>query len=90
MVEICTGIYRQIPYNFRIFPNPVMNVLNIEYQEEEKYLVQIVDLMGKIKYCDIKSGPSVIDVSNYPTGLYNIILKNSRTDDQTIFRIIIL
>ncbi len=90
LVETCTGIYRQIPCNFRIFPNPVMNVLNIEYQPDEKYLVQIIDLMGRIKYYDIKSGSSAINVTNYPAGLYNIILKNERTDDHAIIRLIIL
>ena len=73
--------------NLRIFPNPVMNSLNIEllYPISEEIVLEIFDIAGKlvlnerIENCQIKT----IDVSHMDKGNYMLSLKNKNYSTKT-------
>ncbi|MEO1263447.1 MAG: T9SS type A sorting domain-containing protein, partial [Bacteroidota bacterium] len=71
---------------FAVFPNPVINVLNIEaaaFEKEEELVVEIFDANGKILYRKnsfIGDGNQLIkidEVSDFMAGNYFLVLKTS-------------
>ncbi|MFL2578633.1 MAG: T9SS type A sorting domain-containing protein [Parvicellaceae bacterium] len=68
--------------DFKIFPNPTSNQLNIDGPNEE-YALKILNIQGQLFYeMNNIQGHQKIDVSNYPSGLYFIKLIYSN-DKQT-------
>jgi len=73
-------------FSINIYPNPASNFFNIEVLEHEKYLMNVLDLNGKI----IETRPLIehstkIDISNYYSGTYFIILTNNSKSIQESF-----
>ena len=68
----------RVESNYKIFPSPTSNYLNLEGTKED-YSLQILNIQGQIFY-EIKNinGNQKLDVSNLPCGLYvlNIINDN--------------
>ena len=58
--------------NFKIFPSPTSNYLNLEGPKED-YSLQILNIQGQLFYeLNNVNGHQNIDVSNFPSGLYFI------------------
>jgi len=69
--------------DFKIFPNPASNQLNIDGLNEE-YALKILNIQGQLFYeMNNIQGHQKIDVSNYPSGLYFINVNNNK-GNQTI------
>jgi hypothetical protein len=64
---------------FYLQPNPVNEILNINYTENSNYNVAIIDINGRILKKYINS-PSIIDVSNFENGIY---ILQFQTDEKT-------
>lgn len=67
---------KKLDYNINIFPNPVINNLKINVQEDINYNIKILNSDGKL--IDVyynKIGNTNVDMNNYSSGLYfvNII-----------------
>lgn len=85
-----TGIIELSNYNlFQVYPNPVRNELQIDFQSPSQFIdVSIYDINGKlidIKMVNSKSHIQ-IDYSNFENGVYILRLRNNET---TFFRKII-
>lgn len=95
LIDVCgcnnetlsTGNIEQNTFNFLIFPNPVSDIISIEFEslEAKKVKIQIVDLMGKIliqESIDTIVGENryKIDVNLLVKGVYfvNILNANGR------------
>jgi len=64
----------------KIYPNPVRDVLNLEYQSNLQARLQIFNLSGQIVFEGQLNPNSLaqIDVSDYSSGLYQLKLTNER------------
>ena len=60
-----------------VYPNPVIDVLKFEHRVIGT--VQIVDITGKTVYKSIVNS-NKINVSHFPAGVYQIVLKNKNHD----------
>ncbi|MBN2727817.1 MAG: T9SS type A sorting domain-containing protein [Bacteroidales bacterium] len=57
--------------SIRIFPNPARNNLNIEFEQENDYFVQIFDISGKlVLQKQLNRGENQIEVSLLKSGMY--------------------
>ena len=66
--------------NFKIYPNPAQNILNIELQsiDNDQNHIEIYDLSGKQVYSSITSDKNIqVDVSELTQGLYIIKVYNN-------------
>lgn len=79
VVEYLTGIQEQEDRQLKIYPNPVSNILKVEFAAKthgvEDIMVSIYDQPGKLvlqKTLPIGAKPAELDVSALPTGLYII------------------
>jgi len=62
---------------FKLYPNPVVSFVNINFTKPSKYVIQISDLNGKIILTKNTINLSnSIDISNLSAGVYLILLKD--------------
>jgi len=64
-----------------VWPNPAMDILNVEYTEQEGEL-SIIDINGRmILWQKIDKGRNIINISHLPAGFYfyQILLQNQET-----------
>ena len=54
---------------FYFYPNPVSEILNLNYSENSNHRITIIDINGRVLKEHINS-PRVIDVSNFENGIY--------------------
>ena len=65
--------------NFVMYPNPVMNQLNIslDTNQSSMYNLSVIDMMGRIIFQkEIGSTLNTIDVSQMTTGIYNVSIQS--------------
>ncbi len=67
----------------KVFPNPAVNELNINYTLDEEIQIEIVSLEGKsLKELNISKGKYKLDIAGIPAGLY-LIKIHSNSISQT-------
>jgi hypothetical protein len=82
------GIENELSFNFNIYPNPVSDVLNIEYTSKGPVQVQIFSSVGELVYDNkITSGRVNLDLSSLSSGLYTV---NLIGDNQSASRTIVV
>ena len=82
------GIENERSFNFNIYPNPVSDVLNIEYTSKGPVQVQIFSSVGELVYDNkITSGRVNLDLSSLSSGLYTV---NLIGDNQSASRTIVV
>ena len=61
---------------FKIFPNPVVDQLNIEWSMNGQAMMSIFDQTGRlVKQLELKEGQQGIDISDLPNGVYMVKIK---------------
>ena len=81
-------IENELSFNFNIYPNPVSDVLNIEYTSKGPVQVQIFSSVGELVYDNkITSGRVNLDLSSLSSGLYTV---NLIGDNQSASRTIVV
>ena len=82
------GIENELSFNFNMYPNPVSDILNIEYTSNGPVQVQIFSSVGELVYDNkITSGRMNFDTSSLSSGLYTI---NLIGDNQSASRTIVV
>jgi hypothetical protein len=82
------GIENELSLNFSLYPNPVSDILNIEYTSNGPVQAQIFNSVGEIVYDNkITSGRVNLDLSSLSSGLYTI---NLIGDNQSASRTIVV
>lgn len=74
-IHVQSSVFRSgdISYQFKIYPNPVTEILNIQiFPLPEKAIVKILDINGKVWTTSNFVNSENIDVSNLPLGVYVI------------------
>ncbi len=88
-----TGLLLQKPLNvsLSVFPNPVVNHLNVHFESENpgKFCILINDLKGKLMHkldiSETQSFTRLMDLSDYPNGVYILTLCNDAGMKSTKF-----
>ena len=74
---IIGGIENKLCEQFRIFPNPVQNLLSIETNGNTRWSVELTSLKGQVLYtCDVEADIYQLDLSSYPKGVYFITIRS--------------
>lgn len=68
--------------DFSIYPNPTDNLINIQTNKVQYYGCELYNSQGKLI---LESDETTLDISNYPTGIYFIKIKNT---DHTLYKVI--
>lgn len=74
-VSLNTENYGQMVNSFRVYPNPVKDVLNIDFNTNNT-LCEIFDMQGKM-VLKLASGNTQFNVSNLPKGIYTLKITDS-------------
>lgn len=64
---------------FIIYPNPVENLIEIDAKDNNKYAVEIVDVMDRMVYKSTLSKKIIINVSNFSNGIYLVKIFTEKT-----------
>ena len=76
-IGITTSIKEKNTLSFNIYPNPISIQFNMSFQEAENHKIQIFDILGNETFeIETNSTSLKVDVSNYPKGVYFVIVKN--------------
>ena len=80
------GIENELSFNFNMYPNPVSDVLNIEYTSNGPVQAQIFSSVGELVYDNnITSGRVNLDLSSLSSGLYTInLIEDNQSASRTI------
>ncbi len=62
--------------NFKIYPNPVQNILFVNVDKNQNLTLKITDNLGRVLVEKQATG-GYIDVSNLPAGVYNLTISNN-------------
>lgn len=63
--------------NHMIYPNPFNNIITIDFYDEQKHRVEIVDFLGRVIYTSIVQSDTSVDLSKFFNGIYLV-----RVDDK--------
>lgn len=64
---------------YKVFPNPVINSMTIQYGLEDEYFVQITDAQGVVRMTFTGlTGEQTIDVSQLAPAMYTVTLSSSQ------------
>ena len=66
--------------NFMIFPNPVTDVLNFNYESDEKIVIQVLDLLGRNVECDIDYSNNKILFNNIKPSIYMLVVRSNKNE----------
>jgi hypothetical protein len=80
-VSLCTDINEvAISNDFNIYPNPAVSEVKIQFNDADKKLVEIFNVLGKKVYSEnINTNEVLIDLTNFSKGVYIISINNSST-----------
>ena len=62
--------------NYIIYPNPFTNNITIDFYDEQKHRVEIVDFLGRVIYTSTVQSETTVDLSKFLNGIYLV-----RVDD---------
>jgi len=80
------GIENELSFNFNMYPNPVSDVLNIEYTSNGPVQVHIFSSLGELVYDNkITTGRINVDLSSLSSGLYTVnLIEDNQSASRTI------
>lgn len=64
--------------NFKLFPNPATNQINITSINNEHYNLSIIDINGKQVYNDKFTGNKTVDISSLSSGFFIVRISNAK------------
>lgn len=74
-------------WDINVFPNPTEGILTIETEEQAK--IRMSDMAGRIVVeKNIEPGTNTIDLSQFPQGIYNLMLYPEQKTDIKSLRIV--
>lgn len=73
--------------NIKLYPNPSNGIVNIKSNQNDRYSVEIYDLVGNLILNTTKQGDSIIDLSSFVNGIY--VVKISTNENSVSKRIVI-
>jgi hypothetical protein len=68
---------KEVINNLKIYPNPAVNIANIEVGTTNPYTLSVTNLMGQVVYSVKGQGNTIINVNNFPAGIYIVNVKTA-------------
>ena len=65
--------------NIKIYPNPSNGLVTIAADENESYVIDVIDVVGNIVYSSANSGSTKIDLTSVGSGLYIVTMSNEKS-----------
>lgn len=88
-ITCSTGINGYETTTVAVYPNPTENVVNVKIEEQQFDNLALYDIFGRILFEQtIESSLTIVDLSNYASGIYLVKLKNTRTQFETSVKVI--
>ncbi len=90
-VNNCTSLSEtEILSKLNIYPNPVNNILNIEFSEKIQANITIINTLGQaVKRFHVNEEDSVkVNFSNLPAGIYLVGINMNNTEESKYYRIV--
>ena len=87
-LDVTAGIDENVSItsDYSVFPNPAVDIININAPDNLNYEATIFDLQGRLIISTINQ--SVIDVQTLPQGMYLIVIKDLDSGQKVIEKII--
>jgi hypothetical protein len=76
--------------NINIYPNPTQDFVNINFENESEYQINVTDLSGKIIYTFEENNQleQRINLQNLKVGVYLLVIKDVKFKKYKIFKIV--
>ena len=71
-----------------VYPNPTSHVLYVNHPKINSFGISMVDLNGKLLYQGTINKSEPLNISNYTTGIYVVIVENTKTKKINTYKII--
>ncbi len=76
VLSIISSVDNHSAKKISIYPNPTSGLFTVA--SESLYKLTVIDITGKVICAkDLNNNTNTVDLSNYPSGIYNLILTNS-------------
>lgn len=83
--EITATLPIENKIDFRVFPNPASDILNIQRNDNSKVFVEMIDVNGRVVYQKTYSDSFVkIEIGKYPIGQYILKMTSDTKSDKTV------
>jgi sugar phosphate isomerase/epimerase len=84
--DLVTSIYELSNFSVNIYPNPAIDIVNIDISGSDKYDANVFDLAGKL--ITNTSNQSIIQIQTLPQGTYLLEIKDLNTGLKIVKRIV--
>ena len=71
-----------------VYPNPTSHALYVNHPKINSFGISMVDLNGKLLYQGTINKSEPLNISNYTTGIYVVIVENTKTKKKNTYKII--
>ena len=71
-----------------VYPNPTSQALYVNHPKINSFGISMVDLNGKLLYQGTINKSEPLNISNYTTGIYVVIVENTKTKKKNTYKII--
>jgi len=71
-----------------VYPNPTSHALYVNHPDINSFGISMVDLNGKLLYQGTINKDEPLNISNYTTGIYVVIVENTKTKNKNTYKII--
>lgn len=83
--EITATVPFENKTDFRVFPNPASDILNIQRNDNSKVFVELIDVNGRVVYQKTYAESLIkIEISKYPKGQYILKMTSDAKTDKTV------
>ncbi len=86
-MDLTSGIHELANTFVRIYPNPVVNRINIQVGDTLNYKVSLFDVNGKLILSNINL--TTIDVNQYSNGIYLLEMRDLKTGHKVVEKLVI-
>lgn len=85
-MDMVSSIYELANSTISIYPNPAVDIINIDVSGDLKYTADLYNLEGKLNISS--TNPNKIDVQNLPQGVYLLEIKSLSSGEKVVAKVI--
>ena len=86
-MDLVTSTHELSGSKIKVFPNPVIDLINIEVSKNLTYKTSLFDLQGRL--IESSNNSKTINVSSLPSGTYILEIKDVKTGNKVVEKIIL-
>ena len=86
-MDLLTSTYEIADSRLHIYPNPVSDIIYIDIEGQLNFEIKLYDLKGKLIMS--KENLNQLEVFSFPSGMYLLDIRDLKTGQQVIEKVII-